>query len=187
LQAQGTAAGGLQRYPLPNGQVVYVAAQPAAQPLQQLMQQPGMVQGSQQQGSPAAAAAAAGMSAPGLQQPPAGGVTAMHGPPTAAQLAAAVNSLVASQPVDSVAPTPVQHKLMAAGAGGSSLWGGVSSGFQTPAMLSPNAAMAAAGIKGMTTVDCMEALLNDKDFALPSAFNTPGELRCTAHQIVHRH
>jgi hypothetical protein len=74
----------------------------------------------------------------------------------------------------------VQQKLMAGGAGGSSLWGGVSSGFQTPATLSPNAAMAAAAFKGMTTVDCMEAILNDKDFALPSAFNTPGGLRCTA-------
>jgi hypothetical protein len=179
LQAQGTGSGGLQRYPLPNGQVVYVAAQPASQPLQQLMQQQGTVQGPQQQGLPAAAAAA-GMGAPGLQQQPAGGGAAMHAPPTAAQLAAAVSSLEASQPVDSVAPTPVQQKLMAGGAGGSSLWDGVSSGFQTPATLSPNAAMAAAAFKGMTTVDCMEAILNDKDFALPSAFNTPGGLRCTA-------
>jgi hypothetical protein len=74
-----------------------------------------------------------------------------------------------------------QQRAAAAAAGaagsntinGNTLWGGLASGCQTPAILSP-AALAAVAMRGMTTVDCMEALLSDKDFALPSAFNTPG-------------
>jgi hypothetical protein len=73
---------------------------------------------------------------------------------------------------------PQQQQRAAAGAGGmtingNTLWGGLASGCQTPAVMSP-AALAAAAMRGMTTVDCMEALLSDKDFALPPAFNTPG-------------
>jgi hypothetical protein len=70
-------------------------------------------------------------------------------------------------------------------AAGGTNWGG--SGFQTPAMLSPNATLTAAAIRGLNTVDCMEALLNDKDFALSSAFNTPGRAvrwSLTCHAIA---
>jgi hypothetical protein len=139
--------------------------------LQQQQQQPGLPPGLMDP-----AAASAGMAgAAGLQQPPVS-AAAGYEMPSAADLAAAVSAFAASQAQDggaAVAPTPAQHRLVAGMVGtGGSLWGAFSSGFQTPALLSPGA-RALAGINAMNTNDCMAALLSDS-FVLPSNFNTPG-------------